>query len=264
MPTVPINNTTLHYSDQGKGPPLMLVHGFPLDNRMWHNQLEPLSRNHRLIAPDLRGFGQSAPGPSPFTIESLADDLLALARHLHLDKFALAGLSMGGYIALAYVAKYQSTLQSLILLDTKSQADTAESKQGRDKMIAQAREQGPKPIADAMLPKLLPEETIKSRPQLAREVRAIIESQPKETLAHALAAMRDRPDRTGELSRITIPALIIVGEKDAITPPDVMKTLKDNIKNSQMQTISAAGHLTPMEQPTQVNQAITQFLSTGH
>jgi 3-oxoadipate enol-lactonase len=262
MPSAQINNTTLHYADQGKGPPVVLVHGFPLDSRMWNNQLQPLSERHRVIAPDLRGFGQSAPSPNPFTLESLADDLHALARHLNLDKFTLAGLSMGGYIALAYVAKYQSTLRSLILVDTKSQADTPEGKQGRDKMIAQARDQGPKPIADAMLPKLLSEETIESGPQLAREVRNIIESQRKETLAHALAAMRDRPDRTPELRNVTVPTLIIVGEMDAITPPDVMKTLKDKIKTSQMQTIPAAGHLTPMEQPAQVNQAITRLLSS--
>jgi pimeloyl-ACP methyl ester carboxylesterase len=238
----------------------MLVHGFPLDGRMWNHQQE-LSKQHRLIIPDLRGFGQSPEAHSPFTLETLAEDLDALASHLKLPPFTLAGLSMGGYTALAYVAQYLPTLRSLILIDTKSQPDTAEGKQGRDKMIAQLREQAsPKPIADAMLPKLLPEETIKTRPQVAKEVRNIIESQRPTTLAHALAAMRDRPDRTGELSRITIPTLAIVGEKDSITPPDVMKTFKEKIPRCDLVTIPAAGHLTPMEQPAQVNQAITRFL----
>jgi pimeloyl-ACP methyl ester carboxylesterase len=258
MPTANLDTATLQYLDQGTGSPLMLVHGFPLDGRMWTNQLE-LSKKHRLIIPDLRGFGQS-PETSPFTLETLADDLHALATHLKLQPFTLAGLSMGGYVALAYVSKYLPTLRSLILLDTKSQADTSEGKAGRDKMIAQVREQGAKPVADAMLPKLLPEETIKSRPHLARELRDIIESQRPTTIAHALAAMRDRPDRTNELLSITIPTLAIVGEKDAITPPDVMRTLKEKIPRCELVTISAAGHMTPMEQPALINQAITRFL----
>ena len=193
-------------------------------------------------------------------METLADDLHDLVTQLKLGPFTLAGLSMGGYVALAYVARYLPTLRSLILVDTKSQADNAEGKAGRDKMIALVREQGVKAIADAMLPKLLPDETIKSRPQLVKEIRGIIESQRATTLAHALAAMRDRPDRTGELASIAVPTLAVVGEKDSITPPDVMKTFKEKIARCELVTIPAAGHMTPMEQPAQVNQAITRFL----
>src|SRR5258706_1257775 len=109
----------------------MLVHGFPLSNRMWTNQIDALSAKHRVIAPDLRGFGQSPPA-GPFTIETLADDIHALAQELRLEPFVLAGLSMGGYIALAYMRKYPRTLRALILLDTKAEGDTAEGREGRE------------------------------------------------------------------------------------------------------------------------------------
>jgi pimeloyl-ACP methyl ester carboxylesterase len=127
-------------------------------------------------------------------------------------------------------------------------------------MIAEARAEGMKPIADAMLGKLISEETARSRPQIARELREIMESQRAETIAHALAAMRDRPDRTGVLGSINVPTLIIGGEKDGITPPEVMRGMHEKIKGSEMVVVAGAGHMTPMEQPAQVNRAMETFL----
>src|SRR6476620_11435316 len=117
MPTLPVNGATLHYTQRGPAdaPAIILLHGFPLDSRMWAAQLEPLAQSSRVIAPDFRGFGQSPPA-GPFTLEELADDVHALARQLHLPKFVLAGLSMGGYVSLAYVKKYPGTLRALILV----------------------------------------------------------------------------------------------------------------------------------------------------
>src|SRR5688572_10124881 len=246
MPTVKLNGTEVQYVERGSGTPLMLVHGFPLDGRMWREQSDALSARCRVIVPDLRGFGRSAEAGA-FTIDSLADDVHALADQLKLGRFVLAGLSMGGYVALAYVAKHPGTLRGLIHVDTKAEADTAEGKAGRDKMIAQAREQGVRPIADAMFGKLIPEEAAKGRPALARELREIMDSQRAATLAHALAAMRDRADRTEVLARIDVPTLMIVGEKDGITPPDVMRKMHEKVKGSEMLVIPGAGHMTPME-----------------
>src|SRR5437868_8707627 len=124
MPTKTVNGATINYTDKGEGHAILLVHGFPLSNRMWMSQIDALSATHRVIAPDLRGFGHSPPA-GPFTMESLADDLHALAQELRLVPFVLAGLSMGGYVSLAYVRKYPDTLRALILLDTKAEADNA-------------------------------------------------------------------------------------------------------------------------------------------
>ena len=261
MPTVPINGATIHYSERGRpdAPAIILLHGFPLDARMWAAQLEPLAQSSRVIAPDFRGFGQSPPA-GPFTLEQLADDVHALATQLRLGRFVLAGLSMGGYVSFAYAKKYPDTLRALILLDTQAGADTPEAKQNRDRLIAAAKEHGAKPIADAMQQKMLPESTVKNRPQVVRDLRQMMDNANPETLAYALTAMRDRPDHTATLPTLKVPTLILVGEQDAITPPDVARKMQEKIPSAQLKIITGAGHMSPMEQPAQVNTALTDFL----
>jgi 3-oxoadipate enol-lactonase len=261
MPNLTLNGASIHYTEQGPptATPLLLLHGFPMDARMWAAQLPDLAAHTRVIAPDFRGFGQSAP-TGPFTLDQLADDVHALAEHLRLKNFVLAGLSMGGYVALAYVKKYPGTLRGLILIDTQAGADTPESKQNRDRLIATAREHGTKPVADAMLGKLIPEATAKSRPQLVRDLRQMMDTTPPQTVAHALAAMRDRADHTATLSTINVPTLIIVGDQDAITPPDIARRMQEKIPGSQLKIITGSGHMSPMEQPAQVNAAMSDFL----
>jgi pimeloyl-ACP methyl ester carboxylesterase len=268
--TQTVNGTTLSYHERGPASPgtaaagtgtVLLVHGFPLDARMWEAQLQPLAdAGHRVVAPDLRGFGQSR-SDLPFTIESLADELHAFATSIRAVPCVLAGLSMGGYVALAVAKKYPRDLRALILADTKAEADTVEGKQGRQKMIDLARKEGSKAVADQMMPKMLAKDSA-ARPQLVASLRAIMEPCPPKTIEHALAAMRDRPDRSGELGSITVPTLVIVGDADAITPPDVAKSMADRIRGAQLVTIRGAGHMSPMEQPEQVNRALRSFLQS--
>lgn len=259
MPTQAVNGTSLYYQERGKGLPLLLVHGYPLDHRLWEHQLAELSDRFRVIAVDLRGFGRSA-GGGEFTIESLADDVYSLAEALKLGKYFLAGLSMGGYVTLAYCRKYASTLLGVGLIDTRAEADTPEGRQGREKAMELVRSHGSKAIADQMLPKLLAPDTISHRPHLAVSVRQMIEQCPPQTIATALAAMRDRPDQTAFLPSLKSPTLIIVGDQDAITPPTIADAMHQAIPESRMVVIRSAGHLTPIEQPQLVNQALRSFV----
>jgi len=261
MPMANVNGNATHYVDKGDGTAgtILLLHGFPLNGTMWKPQVEALSAKWRVIAPDFRGFGESAETQA-FSIEGLAEDVHALAKELGLHKFFLAGLSMGGYVALAYVKKYAATLRGLMLLDTKAEPDTADGKVNRDRMIAIVKDRGAKPIADAMLPKLVPAEVIQHRPQLVRELRQMMEQTRPQTIAHALAAMRDRPDRSEELEKIEVPTLVIVGEKDSITPPEVMKAMAQKIPGAELRVIVGAGHMSNMEQASQVNGVIEQFV----
>lgn len=259
MAKITVNGTSLFYHDQGQGLPLVLLHGYPLDSRLWQHQLSDLSGGFRVILPDLRGFGQSTDG-GEFTIESQADDVHALAGALKLGKFVLAGLSMGGYITLAYCRKYPSTLSGVGLIDTRAQGDTPEGRQNREKAIDLVQLQGSKAIADQMLPKLLAPETINHRPHLAMAVRQMIEQCSAQTIATALAAMRDRPDQTEFLPSLADPTLIVVGDLDVITPPVIADAMHQAIPQSRMVVIRGAGHLAPLEQPHQVNQALRSFL----
>jgi pimeloyl-ACP methyl ester carboxylesterase len=261
MPTLTINGATMSYAQHGDehAPAVVLLHGFPLNGRMWRPQVEALAGRYRVIVPDFRGFGASGE-TGPFSIEQLADDVYALAQSLKLGAFVLVGLSMGGYVAIAYAKKYPATLRGLILLDTKAEADTPETKAGRDKSIATVREKGASAIADAMLPRLVPPEVIEHRPALARELRQMMEGTRVSTIEHALAAMRDRPDTSDALPSFAMPALVIVGEKDGITPPDVTGAMAARIPRATHVVIAGAGHMSNMEQPAQVNGAMESFV----
>jgi pimeloyl-ACP methyl ester carboxylesterase len=250
---------TLSYAEKGKGEPVVLLHGFPLDRRMWEAQIAEFSARRRVIAPDLPGFGQSK-SEEPFTIASLADDVHQFLSDINAVPCILAGLSMGGYVALAYMRKYASGVRGLILVDTKAEGDNPQQKEGRAKMVELARKEGSKAIADQMLPKLVAEDVPKTRPAIARSLRAMMEACPPRTIEHALVAMRDRPDQTPHLESIAAPTLIVVGDADAITPVTVAEAMQRRIPNSTMAVIRGAGHMSPVEQPAQVNHAMGQFL----
>ena len=261
MPTQTANGVTFHYTEKGSGrPPLVLVHGFPLDSRMWESQVNSLSDRWRVIAPDLRGFGQSK-AESAFTLESLADDIHVFLEQLVAKPCVLAGLSMGGYVALAYAKKYAKDLRGLILVDTKAEADTPQAKEARAKMIELARTQGAAAVAEQMLPKMLAPGTQQSRPEVVRSLRRLMEECNPQTIEYALLAMRDRPDRSGELASIEVPTLVIVGDADAITPPEGAEKMAKSIPGAKLEIIRGAGHMAPMEQPEQVNRAMERFIT---
>ena len=257
-----VNGASLSYEEAGAPSarlPVVLVHGFPLDATMWAAQVADLAAaGHHVLAPDLRGFGKSR-SDNPFTLESLADDLHALLASINALPCVLAGLSMGGYVALAYAKKYPADLRALALVDTKAEADTPDGKSARQKMIDLVRTSGSKAVAEQMMPKMLAKDSA-ARPQLAQSLRGIMEACPAKTIEHALAAMRDRPDRSGELSAIKVPTLVIVGDADAITPPDVAQSMAAKIPGAKLVTIRGAGHMSPMEQPEQVSRALRRFL----
>ncbi len=260
MATATVNGTTLHYEDRGKGHPVALLHGFPLDSSVWSAQIEALSARYRVIAPDLRGFGKSPDGGS-FSIASLAEDVHALLKQLEALPCVLGGLSMGGYVALAFAREFPADLRGLMLIDTKCEADTAEARDGRDQMIELVRRQGNSGVAERMMPKMLAESHLQTRPDLVKRLRKIMEACPATTIEQALTAMRERPDYRDMLASIPVPALGIVGQFDAITPPDGVKTMCGQIPRSQVVVIRGAGHMSPIEQPEQVTQAIERFLA---
>ncbi len=259
MPSRTINGNEIYYEESGQGTPLVLLHGFPLDSRIWLQQRAALSSRFRVITPDLRGFGRS-PSVMPFTLAQLADDIHALLAGLGALPCIFGGLSMGGYVSLEFAKKYAADLRGFLLIDTKAEADTPEGKQGREKMIQLVREKGSIAVAAAMMPKMVAPHAQENRPSMVRDLREIMEHCPPLTIEHALMAMRDRRDHAGNLASIAVPTLIVVGEMDAITPPMVAEAMHGAIRNSLLMVIKGAGHMAPMEQPEQVNKAILHFI----
>lgn len=194
-------------------------------------------------------------------MDSVANQIHSLLKKIHALPCILGGLSMGGYISLAFYQHCPSDIKGLILIDTRAPGDTPDGKHNRSKLIEQVNQCGSAPVIDSMMPKVLADETVAAQPGIVHEVRQMMQDCPPSTMAQALAALRDRPDRTELLPSIAEPVLIIVGECDAITPPDQAELMHRSIPHATFAKIPDAGHFAPIENPSAVNQAIRKFLT---
>jgi pimeloyl-ACP methyl ester carboxylesterase/acyl-CoA thioesterase FadM len=246
---------------QGDGPPVLFIHGFPLDRTMWRHMTAPLTGRQR-IAPDLRGLGLSDAPEGGYFIEEYADDMAALLELLEVDQAVVCGLSMGGYVALEMVRRHRHRLQGLILINTRANADTAEGKAGRDEMIRMVQLQGPGALADTMLPKLLAPETLDTMPDVVERVRTMIVANQPSGVIGAISAMKERSDSTQLLGEIDFPTLVVAGRDDQLIPVDYSKAMAERIPNAHFTVMAGAGHLAPMEQPIATSRVVGEFLES--
>lgn len=264
MTTIQLRDCVLSTVDQGAGPPLLLVHGFPLDHAMWQEQLGELSKTQRVIAPDLRGFGASGVTAGTVTMEQLADDLKALLDGLKIkDPITYCGLSMGGYIGWQFFRRHRQRVKNMILCDTRAVADSPETAESRRQLADRVVEQGAGIVAEGMLPKLFGKATHEHKPQLVEATRQVMLRTNPQGIAAALRGMSQRPDCTSLLAQIDVPTLVIVGEEDAISQPAEMRTLAAGIAGAEFVQVPAAGHMAPLENPALVNAAMLRFLHRG-
>ncbi|MET8849393.1 alpha/beta hydrolase [Amycolatopsis sp. NPDC004625] len=247
--------------------PLVLLHAFPLDSRMWNAVREPLASHLRVITPDQRGLGRS---PLPETdrepsLEDAARDVVALLDRLDLDRVVLGGCSMGGYLAMAVLRLAPERVGGLVLIDTKATPDTPEAAQTRLDVVTRVENEGTKPwLAEATLPTLLAESTREHRPELVETVREIIESQPPAGISWTALALRTRPDSLDLLRDSELPALVIVGEADPITPVAAASAMAEVMDGATLVVLPEAGHLTPLEDPAGVVEAILSWYPATH
>lgn len=254
----------LHFRlEAGPGPTLLLVHGFPFDGRMWEPQADSLRGRYQLLIPDLPGFGRSVPSESPPSIEDYALSLVALLDTVEIRRAVLCGFSMGGYVALAFAARFPERLAGLVLADTRAGADPEEVRAARTETALRVLREGPGFLADTMPEKLLSQTTLESGPGLVGRVRTLMRDQPRQGVAAALLAMRDRPDRTAELARIARPTLVLCGAEDGVTPPAEMRTMAEAIPGARYAQIPGAGHLSNLENPEAFNRLVAGFLDAA-
>jgi 3-oxoadipate enol-lactonase len=246
--------------EMGSGPPVVLIHGYPLDGAMWSGVSRALMSRFRVVKPDLPGRGDTV-APSAGSMEDYADFLEAILQALETPA-GLAGFSMGGYAALALARRRPEKLAALALVDTRAQPDDEAGRAKRDEAIATARSGGVQPIADAMIGKLLSPASLGNR-DLVERVRRIMLRQTPETVAGDLAAMRDRADARPALSGIAVPTLVVVGAEDALTPPADAEAMAAAIPGARLATIPGAGHLAPMERPGAVAAALGDFFAAA-
>lgn len=263
MSTASANGITVNYTDTGgSGTPVVLLHAFPFNSVMWEPQLESLGDKFRFIAPDLKGFGDTeAPeGASGYSMDAYADDVKALVDGLGIERLVLAGLSMGGYIALAYMRKYAAGVTGLVLADTRAESDPPEGKEKRSNQQKQVMQEGTAGLIEGLTGALLAESTRTNKPDVVKKAQAAMDN-PAAGFIGALEAMKNRIDSTEGLAQIDVPTLIIVGENDAITPPEAARKLHEHIGGSQLVVVPEAGHISNMESPEAFNGALGEFLN---
>jgi pimeloyl-ACP methyl ester carboxylesterase len=239
---------------------LLLIHAFPLSALMWQAQLPLKAEGWHVIAPHLRGFGGGAADPPVSSMNDYAADLIDLLDGLHIHEAVVCGLSLGGYVAFNLLKNAPHYVKALILADTRAEADSPEASEGRTRMLEVLHREGPAGVATQMIPKLLSPHAVDSRPDLVARVRQLIMENDSSAIKAAIQAMMAREDSTGILGTLRIPVLVLVGEHDRLTPPEVAEHLQKRIPGALRAVVPGAGHLSNLEQPTHFNSAVADFL----
>ena len=251
-----LKSGTVSYLDAGNGPAVLLIHAFPLNNTMWASQVAALSGRFRVLAPNIRGFGQSQPA-SAWTMEEMADSLNEFLDNLGVKDSAVVGVSMGGYIALTFWSKYPKRVRQLVLSNSQARTDNDTKKSARNDMIAAIEQSGAAILPDRMLPRLLqPNPPV----GVVQNVRTMIESTSPAAAVYAVMAMRDRMDFSSMLHRMECPTMVITGENDVIIRMEDSRAVADAISGAPFVTIPNSGHLSNLENPEAFNAALLRFL----
>ena len=254
MEKIIVNNIELAYIRQGKGAPLVLLHGFPLDHQTWDKIIPLMDDGNDLIIPDLRGFGESSTVDTPYTMDDLASDIAGLLDHLGVEKTAIAGHSMGGYVALAFARLYPQRLTGLGLVSTQAAADPPERKEGRYKSAADVAEKGIGGVVEAMTTKFT------SNERLQEVARTIMEKQQPAAYIGALKAMAERLDSSGLLPHFTFPVTIIHGNADQLIPIERAHEMKTAIAHAYLVELKDVGHLPMLEAVQETANSLKQLV----
>jgi pimeloyl-ACP methyl ester carboxylesterase len=256
MPTIDLDGATLHFHDQGRGTPVLLLHPYPLTGEFFRKQWEALGERWRIVVPDHRGFGASSPVEGVLSMEQLAQDALALLDRLGLESAFVGGVSMGGYAAMALLREDPSRVRGLLLMDTHPLADDAAGKEKREANAAALLARGIDAAVDG-IPGLVAKG---ASPEVRGEVERLVRQNRPASLAAAQRGMAQRTDSREILARFQGPALVLGGEEDTFSPPERIAQMADLIAGAQKVIIPGAGHLAAIEKPDEVNAEIVRFM----
>ncbi len=256
-----INGLSVFLEGDSNNKSIIFVHGFPFDHTMWQPLISELSENYFCIAFDIRGLGESPAGNGQFTIESFVDDIEMIVDELKLDKPIICGLSMGGYISFRALERMPQKFSAAILCDTRSEADNNDGKLKRSAGIKRINTEGLSPFVRDFITTCFGDDFKRNKKDILEKIIAKSSDFDPVGVKGCLLAMLSRTDTTPSLGKIIIPTLLICGEQDTLTPPPTMKEMFHKIKNAEFIEITNAGHITPIENPTEVNKAIKIFLN---
>lgn len=262
MPSIDRNGVPIHFEDVGSGPPVVMGHSILCSGEMWMYQVPQLSKNYRLINIDQRGHGRSVPATSPYELRDMVKDAFAVMDHLAIDRAVWAGLSMGGMVAMHAAIAAPDRVAALLLLDTHAGEETTYKKLKYRTMSIGAKAFGVRPFFPAVIPLLFGRTTLANNQTLVDEWKPRFEEIHVQSLAMAVSALTRRPSIVRELGEVRCPSLVIVGEEDASLPPALSREIADALPNSSFVVIPKAGHLSALEEPVAVTEAMLRFLGT--
>lgn len=259
--SVSLDGITIAYDDHGTGTALVMVHGHPFNRSMWRPQVERFSGSGwRVVAPDLRGYGETTVVPGMTTLDVFARDLVKLLDHLGLDSAVLAGLSMGGQIVMDFYRQFPDRVRALVLADTFATGETETGRVRRNEIADRLLREGMAAYAEEELPKMVDPANIQAQPSVAEHVLGMMRTTPAEGAAAALRGRAERPDYVEVLAKVGVPVLVVVGEADVYTPVAVARSMHEVLPDSTLVIIEGAGHMPNLERTAEFDAALGRFL----
>lgn len=247
------------FTVHGTGTPLVLLHAFPLASDMWQAQTVALADVAQVITPDQRGFGGSAPAEDEPSLDLVADDVAAVLDELGIEQAVIGGLSMGGYVAMAFARRHAGRIAGLLLADTKATVDSPAARANRERIAAA--------VLARNSVRILAEEKIEdgllgpaTSPELTDRVRAMIAAAQPQAVAWAQRAMALRPDSLPTLAALRVPVAVVVGEYDALTPLAEARLMAEAIPDAELTVIPGVGHLSSLEAPESFTAVVRSLL----
>ena len=254
MEKLNIDGANIAYARHGKGMPMVLVHGYPLDHTIWDEVVPQLEKKFDLIIPDLRGFGESDVKASDNTLTGYATDIATLLNYLKIEKACLAGHSMGGYVALAFAREFPERISGLAMISSQTASDTPEIREGRLSTARQVMEKGVGMVVEAMTPKLSTNERVQDF------VKRLIAQQRPEGISNALKAMAGRPDSSELFTTFKFPVVIVHGDADLLIPIKRGREMKAALPSANYFELAGLGHMAMMEKPPVVTKALRTLI----
>ena len=248
------------YWVMGDGPPVLLLHPFPADHEFWLPVAEALATRYRVIAPDLRGHGESGIGEGPATMEKHATDFAKVMDDAEIGRAPMIGVSIGGYALFESWRRQPGRISALGLFNTKAPADSAEGRRGRLQAAEDVLQRGTEPFLESMIPKLLGKSTQETRPDLVDGALRMMRKTPPLGIAQVQRGMAERPDSVATLKTINVPTLIVTGDEDLLTGISEAQLMQQHIAGSELRVIPKAGHYTVWEQPAEAVKILRRFL----
>jgi 3-oxoadipate enol-lactonase len=260
MKQVKSRDAEIFYEVLGGGPPVVLLHPFPVNHEFWLPAAQALASRYQVLLPDLRGHGESAVGEGPATMDKHAADLAAVLDQEHIRRAVLVGVSIGGYVLLEFWRRSADRVAGLVLSNTKAQADTAEGRAIRLEAATRVMEQGTDPFFESMLPKLLGETTRRTRPDLVQGALSMMQKMSPDAVAMMQRGMAERRDSVEILRTVKVSTLVLTGDEDVLTGVGDAQLMQRHIPGSQMKVVAKAGHYSPWERAEEVGRILRQFV----